>query len=498
MEDTRRDGTGFDPNNTTSGFDNQINITMNSGLVWNCEFDVICPSVSKSWEWSADGTALTFHLRDDVKFADGKMMDAADVKWTFEKMMGFNPDFSISARVGWMTNYIIDIEVVDDHTVQFNTFRAAPALIRLMAVGFASVLPNTVTADMMREAPRGVGPFSLAEHIPGSLYRLVRNDDYFEPEMPYLDEIHLAVMSDRAAIEAAFLTGKLDINNGAWSPSNLGEIEARIANGQVKQFEYPGGNISGVYMAVTNAPWDDVRVRKAVNLAIDRDQFREAVYDGDGVLSLILNANIPNQGRTEEEMREFPGFNIDKEADRAEARKLLAEAGFPDGFDTTQQYRISGADPAASASAVFIQDQLAKVGIRTEFEGIRDPTHFERFSRLDYNIQQYGFAQQTLDPDELFGQYLLCDGSRNWTGYCSDTLQAMFVGMSSEQDPVKRGVLAREMEDQVILTDAIYAPLPQRTRFYTWYSNVHPHADGGWYISWYMERKRQSWWKDAE
>ncbi|MBI4340452.1 MAG: ABC transporter substrate-binding protein [Chloroflexi bacterium] len=496
-----RDLVGFDPNNTTSGIDNELNMMFNSSLVWNCESVVICTEAAEEWAWAADGKSLTFRLRDNVVFPNGKKMTAGDVKWSFEKMMGFNKAFAVSARVGWMTNYIEGIEVVDERTVKFKTFHTAPALIGLMATGFASIIPQGTTEDEMKKKPVGVGPFILGEHLPGALYRLQRNTKYFIPGMPYLDEIQFPIISDPAAIEAAFLTRKTDIKGGSsattapWTPSNEPKIRQAIAKGTVRMVEVPGGRLTGVWMPWNKAPWNDVRVRKAVNLTLDRDQYSQGIQDGHGIVSLLLNEGIPNQGRGEAAIRKLPGYR-DKEVDRAEARKLMADAGFPNGFDTVQEYRISGADPSASVGTVFIQDQLARIGIRTKLEGIRDPTHFERFSRLDYSIQQYGFVQQTLDPDELFGQYFLCNASRNWTGYCNPKLQEMFDAMSGELDPVKRGELSRKMEDLVVFEDAVYAPIPQENRFYTWYSDVHPHAPGGWYITWYTEPKRLTWWRE--
>ncbi|MBI4339192.1 MAG: hypothetical protein HY680_04485, partial [Chloroflexi bacterium] len=120
--------------------------------------------------------------------------------------------------------------------------------------------------------------------------------------------------------------------------------------------------------------------------------------------------------------------------------------------------------------------------------------------RLDYTVQYYGYAQQLLDPDELYGQYWLCKASRNWTGFCDAKFDAMFPAMSSESDPAKRFTLARQMEDYLLREQFTYVPAPRAIDGWVWWTYVHPHPQAAgqpqWYRSWYTEHRKETWWRD--
>ncbi|HLE80203.1 MAG TPA: ABC transporter substrate-binding protein, partial [Dehalococcoidia bacterium] len=207
---------GFDPNNTTSGYDNQLNAMYYNGLVWNCYGIEVCPDIAKSWKYTADGKALVFELNNNVKWQKGVkdgVVTAKDVKFSFDKIMGKVEGFTQSERIGWMTNYVTSIDVVDDFTVRFNVVRPAAILPVMMTVGFGSVIPAGTTYDQMKTSkiPLGSGPFMIKEHVRGSIYKVVRNPDYFKPGLPYLDGVDMVIIGDANAREAAVLTGVIEI-----------------------------------------------------------------------------------------------------------------------------------------------------------------------------------------------------------------------------------------------------------------------------------------------
>ena len=170
----------------------------------------IVPDLASDWSWDEDRTALTFHLRQGVKWHDGSPFTSADVKCTWDRLRGVDADKPrINPRKAWYRN-LEDITADSDHEVTFHLKRPQPYLIALLASGQSPVYPCHVPLREMRTHPIGTGPFKFVEYKPNEHIRVTRNPDYWKPGRPYLDGIEYTIIASPATQILAFAAGKLD------------------------------------------------------------------------------------------------------------------------------------------------------------------------------------------------------------------------------------------------------------------------------------------------
>src|SRR4051795_13250638 len=173
--------------------------------------DTIRPELAESWAWSGDGKVLTFKLRKDVKWHDGKPFTAADVKCTFDMLMGkAQQKFRQNPRKSWYDE-VNEVTVNGDFEASFNLKRPQPALLTLLASGYTPVYPCHVSPGDMRTKPVGTGPFKFVEFKANESIKLVKNPDYFKKGLPYLDGIEFTIITNRSTAILGFVSGKFDI-----------------------------------------------------------------------------------------------------------------------------------------------------------------------------------------------------------------------------------------------------------------------------------------------
>ncbi|MBI2170895.1 MAG: carboxypeptidase regulatory-like domain-containing protein [Chloroflexi bacterium] len=494
------DPISFDAHTATSSGHNVHNALLNANLVWNPNGNAIAPDAAESWEISADGKVWTFKLRPNVKFQggyapahprDGTLMTAADVKWSLEKMMGLNGQ-PISARSGWMREFVDigrpdqGVEVVDDLTLRVHLSKPFVALPNILALGFSALYPDGVTQVDLQVRPYGAGPFRLQSYVKGSDWNYARNADYFKAGLPYLDGVKHVNIVDSAAREAAFLTGKADLMEGNPSAGNLPKYQELATAGKIAMRPYSTQcRPQSVNMNSTKPPFNDIRLRRAVNLAIDRQAYTTVVHGGYATPSLYLDTG--GWGRSQAEIMALPGYRTPHAADVEEAKKLLAEAGYPAGLAVTMMARNTS---GYLLQAQFIASQLQLIGINVTLEVLDTATFFARAVALDYTMFSYWFCQTTTAPEELFGQYFVTGGSRNWFGYSNPAVDGNYLAMAATMDLEKRKAVAQTME-QVILDFMPAAPLPVQDTSRNYWGRVKDMPLG---MTQYYDRKFELVW----
>ncbi|WP_083913944.1 ABC transporter substrate-binding protein [Ilumatobacter nonamiensis] len=430
-------------------------------------------------EISDDGLTYTIQLRDDVYWQDlppvnGRQFTADDVVATMEAYR--------STFQGAMIERVETIEAIDDFTVQLNLSEQFSPLSNNLANHQFWMLPAEAFDEASGydpEAPVGTGPFELESHEFDVATTYVRNDNYWKTDdngnqLPYLDEFRIAVIKDAAARNAAFIAGEIDLLGDAGS--------SREGYEQLKQ-DYPDGQyllalgegLSRMALSCKVEPFNDPDVRRAISLAIDREGLGENVWGGGAITSPISLA-FPDFSLPEEERLE--AYRYDLEA----AQQLLADAGYPDGFEltvlTTEVY-----GPAYTAQTEWVVADLEALGIDVTLETLDYGTYIERGNvTLDFEMI-VGPQTPFQEPDEwLRGQYHT-DGPRN-NSTCSDpTLDALIDEQLSLFGDER---VAKIQEIQRYVMEDMNTPIPlwtieYRTAAQPWVRNIAPYGVPNWY-----------------
>lgn len=309
------------------------------------------PQLAHKWETNEAGDEWTFHLVKNAKFHNGRPVTAADVKFSIDRIL----DPATASKGAKALGPIEDVIVKDDHTVVFKLSGPYADLALQLGNTFSRIIAKENVEEVANK-PIGSGPFILKEYVPGNKAILVKNPDYFEEGLPYLDEVHQIYIKEYAAQVSALKTGEIDIMYFA-PPEIIPELEAD-PNIEVKVV--PAPSFQPLLMWGGVKPWDDVRVRQAFRYAMDREAMMVAATGGLGVLgndspvgpaNPYYNENLPQRKK-----------------DVAKAKKLLAEAGYPDGIDITLY--TSTQRPGLEPAAVVAQQTLAESGFRVKIESV--------------------------------------------------------------------------------------------------------------------------------
>ncbi|MBI2910380.1 MAG: hypothetical protein HYX92_22270 [Chloroflexi bacterium] len=417
-----------------------------SGLVQYSPLEVqkIVPDLAEKWDVSSDGKAYTFHLRQGVKWHDGAPFTAEDVRFSLDRIRK-PPQGTRSPRASLLKG-IAQIDISGQNAVTVRLESASAAFLSTMASAWEKIVPKHAVQSRgdLKNSIVGTGPFKLKGYSSGVMYEFAKNQDYFIKGQPYVDGVTFYVIRDLASRFAAFRTHRVNMtsqSNGL-TPSQAEVVKKTMPDASVGQSE--AGNWWNFFMNLSRPPWNDIRVRQAVSLAIDRQQAIKIVDEGWGELGLFMPPGP--WAKPASAVSSLPGYRQPKDADRAEARRLLAEAGYPDGFRTTVMVR-SGA--YYENGAVFIKDQLATIGIKADID-IRDQTvAFERQQRLDFDSTYFKEGLDVGDPTSVLNDRYMSNSGRNYSGIKDKTLDDLLDKQDMTLDEAKRKEIALQAQDRL-------------------------------------------------
>jgi peptide/nickel transport system substrate-binding protein len=343
------------------------------------------PDLAESWSLSPDGTVWTFKLRKGVQFHKGYgEMTAEDVKFSFERQIQKAP----GTRFGVNLAVIKSIEVVDPHTVQI-TLKSFDPIFLLRMVGYQqgyiiSKKAAEKLGDGFKWNPVGTGPFQFERNAPREKV-VMKAFDKFHAGRPQIDEINWFDVPEDATKLIGLEKGTFDLLYPEAVTADFADQVKKM--GAIIDKRGPGGQ-QRFYLDLTHKPFDDIRVRKAFMHAIDRKTIKETMYPGD--LALLANSCLP-PGYFGHIPMKFPEYNPDL------ARKLLAEAGHPNGF-TIRNYFISKSFFYPKV-LTLAQEQLRKVGINVELLIVEHATYHENIRKNLNPFVLYGGTRITdADP----------------------------------------------------------------------------------------------------
>ena len=407
--------------------------------------DSIVPELAASWQWSADNKDLTFKTRPGVKWHDGKPFTANDVKCTFDKVRDLTQDkFRKNPRKAWFST-VRDITVQGDDEVTFHLERPQPALLALLASGYAPIYPCHTSAQVQRTAPIGTGPFKFVSFKQNESITLARNPDYWKPGRPYLDGIEYTIVTNRSTAVLGFIAGKFDMTFPLEiTPPILRDIKAQAPGAQC--FTAPLNVSTNLIVNRDKPPFDNADVRRAMALTMDRKAFVDILSEGEADIGgTMLPGPEGVWGMSKEMLATMTGYGPDIAANRAQARKIMADLGY--GPNKMLKVKISTRNIATYRDpAVILIDHLKEIFIEGELDVVETSVWFAKLARKDYAVGLNLTGNAVDDPDQAFYENYSCGSERNVTGYCNKELEKAFDAQSQETDPAKRKAMVWEID----------------------------------------------------
>jgi peptide/nickel transport system substrate-binding protein len=388
------------------------------------------PAIAERWEVSPDGLTYTFHLRNNAMFHSGKPVTAADVKYSIERIR--NPA-TASPRARSFDS-IASIETPAERTVVFKLSRPYAPFLSLMSTNGASIVDRSVIegAGLNGNVDAGSGPFMLRQRVVGQRFVLDRSPSYWNQPLPYLDGIDVTFNPDDNARAAAVRSNTV---NFLWRAAPE-FIDAMKRDPELKWYGGPGSLSLHLRLNTGRKPFDDVRVRQAIYLAMDRQEILEIANSGHG---MPLNAGYLPPDRWGSIKQPIYG-----EPNIAKAKALLAEAGFPNGFST--KLMVISTSAFQTRSAEVEQQQLAKIGIKVELNLVEATVANAAMRQNNFDMYQSGFSL-SLDPDERFSSAFVTDGGTNYGNWSDAEYDKLVVEARAETDRAKREKLYQRTEE---------------------------------------------------
>lgn len=405
--------------------------------------NTVTSDLAESWEISDDKLVYTFKLHDSVKFHDGSPFGARDVKATFDRIR-MPPEGVVSLRASQFAD-IEAIETPDDLTVVFRLSQPNPSFLTRIAAPFNCIY----SAERLAEDPLypltsvlGTGPFVFDEYVPGSHWVGKRNENYFVEGLPYLDGFRAVEIAKSSAVVAAMESGSIHGEFRGFTPPERDTLVQALGD-KVQVLEANWANTVNLTFNVNHPPFDDVRVRRALNMAVDRWGGGE-VMRRLTMLRAVGGTQRPSSeiAANDSELKQWPGYAEDMEAAREEARRLLAEAGHSDlkftllTRDQEHPYR---------PLSIYLIDQWRKIGV--EVENGPSPNWITSLKEGTFDVAVDYTVNTIDDPSAYLEKYLSADiSSLNFANHIDRKLDELYEQQATESDPAKRAALIRDFE----------------------------------------------------
>jgi peptide/nickel transport system substrate-binding protein len=402
----------------------------------------IVGDLAEHWEVAPDGKQITFALRQGVKFHDGSDFTCADAKYSLEKLA--DPKRASPTLSSVMDNVFVSATCRDDFTLVMALKQPSPAIVTLLADAHTVMMKAGIAEQVDRKDPKflvGTGPFKYKSYTPGVDFRAERNPNYWKPGVPHIDGYQAVVMVDMTKIFASFRARQLTMTGIG---RHLEKPEADILQKDFPDAVVAIGPRAGwdsFVMHHGKPPFNDPRVRKAVALATDREKMIEIGAEGWGVQGGYIGPHTP-YGLPLEELKQYPQYSNDMAKRQAEAKRLLAEAGYAKGLDVELVLRRG---PLYERGALSRQDDLKKVGINIKITLLDTAGFRERTEKGDFQAYTV-LSAVTIDEPDLYYARLVCNFASNFGKYCNPEFDTLFQAQSQTFEVQKRAEITRQME----------------------------------------------------
>ncbi len=409
--------------------------------------ETIVPDLAESWSWNGDKSKLTFKLRTGVKWHDGKKFSAKDVKCTWDLLQGKGKaKLRKNPRKAWYKN--LEKVTVDSPTqATFHLKRSQPAFLTLLASGYTPVYPCHVPPKKMRTHPIGTGPFKFVALKQNESVKFARNKDYWKKGRPYLDGIEWTIIKSRSTRVLAFIAGKFDLVFNADVTVPLQKDIAAKAPHAV--CERVAGASINLIVNQAKPPFDNPKIRRAMVLTIDRKSFVDIISKGENTIGGAMTPGPQGVwGMSKEFLKSVAGYAADVKANREKARALMREAGY--GPDKRLKMEVSTRNIATYRDpAVILIDHMKEIYIDATLKTIETSNWHATVARKDYSVGLNATAVGVDDPDANFFENYSCGSQRNYTGYCNQDMEKLFVKQSMMTDQAARKKLVWDIDKRL-------------------------------------------------
>lgn len=446
---------GFNPQTATDS----VSLNASSQAIFNRLVDfkkgttIVEPSLALSWTVGKDRKSYTFKLRKDVPFQSNDLFkptrnfNADDVIYTFKSQMDTKhplaiPNGNYEYFKGMELDQIIsDVKKVDEYTVLFELKKPEAPFLANLAMDFASILSEEYAQSLVKSGkglktletnPIGTGPFVFKSYQKDSTVRYNAFDKYFKGK-PKIDQLVFVVVTDSTVRLQKMKTGECHVMSEP-QPQDIEQIQ-KVAGLKILSLE--GLNTGYVAFNTTRKPFDNLKVREAVTMALNKKSYIDAIYKGQGV---IAKNPIPPTIWSYNKSTKDDEYNVEK------AKKLLADAGFPNGFET-ELWTIPVSRPYmpnGKKMGELMQADLAKIGVKVKLVTFDWPTYLEKTKKGLHPFAQMGWTGDNGDPDNFLNVLLGCsavEAGSNIARWCNKEFNDLVQKAKEEPTQAKRTAL---------------------------------------------------------
>ncbi|WP_028986454.1 ABC transporter substrate-binding protein [Thermicanus aegyptius] len=464
------DSTALDPINVTDGESLIVTDNIFNTLVdYKPDSTEVVPSLAKEWKSSEDGLTWTFSLQEGVKFHDGTDFDAEAVVYNFNRWMDPNHpqhkgDFGYYAYMfggfkGDPGHVIKEVVAKDKYTVEFHlNFPQAPFLNNLAMSPFGIASPAAIEkyGEKFGDHPVGTGPFKFVEWKKGDSITLEKNPDYWKKGLPKLDKVVFRSIPDNSNRFTALKNGEIDLMDGL-NPEDVPSVKS---NDKLQLFLRPSMNVAYLAFNTKVKPLDDKRVRQALNMTVNKKEIIDSFFAG--LAEPAKNPMPPSLWGYNDQVEDYP-------VDLEKAKSLLAEAGYPNGFETDLWYMTEPRPymPNGQKVAEVLQADFAKIGVKVNLVTYDWSTYLDKTGNGEHPMALMGWTGDNGDPDNFLYVLLDKDNTRtpdagNIAFYVNDALHDLLIRAQRSTNQEERIQLYMEAQ-KIIHEDAPWIPLVHTT-----------------------------------
>ena len=414
------------------------------------------PSIAESWTKSADGKTYTFKIRSGVKFHDGSTLTSKDVKASYDKII-FPPEGVGSSRKGQYA-VVESVSAPDDSTVVFRLKHPSGSFIASLLSPYNFIYRADILAKDMHWYEKnimGTGPFVFVEHVKGSHVVGKKNPNYWDKGKPYLDGFRAIFIRSSSAQVAAVRGERAHIQFRGFTPADRDSLKAALGD-KIHVQESPWDCILMVAINHEKKPFDDPRVRRAMSLALDRYQASEALSK-IAIVKSVAGVQVPGTpyATPPAELEKIAGYWRDINKSRAEARRLLKEAGIPEGYSFT--FKNRGTPMPYEPLAIWLIDQWRQVGLNVKQEVIEPAAYYTPLRGGDFQVAMDFQCGYIVEPDLDMYKFLSKDRNpANYGRYTDRVLDDLYDKQSQATSDEERKKYIRAFEKRLLDEEAHY------------------------------------------